>query len=49
MSQNPKAASDPAEFDQYLLKVEQLRVQDGLVLHPTQQEIRKAGVDRVLF
>lgn len=43
MSQNPKAGSDPAGFDQYLLKVEQLRVQGGLVLHPTQWEVRKAG------
>lgn len=49
-SQNPKAGSDPAGFDQYLLKVEQLRVQGGLALHPTQWEVRKAGVDsRFLF
>ena len=49
-SQNPKAGSDPAGFDQYLLKVEQLRVQGGLVLHTTQWEVRKVGVDsRFLF
>lgn len=49
-SQNPKAGSDTAGFDQYLLKVEQLRVQSGLVLHPAQWEVRKARVDsRFLF
>lgn len=44
-SQNPRAGSDPAGFDQYLLKVEQLGVQGGLALHPTQWEVSKAGVD----
>lgn len=44
MPQNPKAGSDPARLDQYLLKVEQLTAQGGLAPHTAQWEVRKAGV-----